>query len=379
MQQADGSYAVNLDSSSIFDGGTGTADDPYQIFNAAQLAAFRNSVNSGYSYAGEYVTLTVERCVDSTPWTPIGNGTRTDSTYTGNAFQGTFDGNDKTISGLTISGTGTYAGDKAIGLFGVVAGGTVKDVTLTGISISCSDNKLAGGIAGLLCDGGVISGCKVSGSISIKDGAGGIVGRMVVSGTISDCINNADVTCTEGGVAGIVGKAYYTEPDKTMAIEGCVNNGAITNEGYHAGGISALCAANVTGCTNNGVITAGNTAGGIVAEQVNWGTVSGCTNTAPIKGDNNAGGIIGWVRYQTDTGAYAKSSKISVLNNTNSGIIATKTGSVLSGGLGWGGIVGTVYNAAYVFGNKNTAPSITGGTFGGRYCRQPAGKRRQSV
>ena len=349
--------ALNTDA---FAAGTGTEADPYVIKTEAQLRAFAADVNAGHSYAGKYIQLG-DNVTLTKEWTPIGNGARNGSAYTGNAFKGTFDGNGKTISGLKIT---TGSGDNAIGLFGVVAGGTVKDLTLADISINVSDNELAGGVAGLLCDNGLISGCTVSGVISIKDGAGGIVGRMVISGTVSGCTNNASVTCSAGGAAGIVGKAYYTQPDKTMTIENCINNGAITNPGYHAGGISALCAANVTSCTNNGLITAGNTAGGIVAEQVNWGTVSGCTNTAEIKGDNNAGGIIGWVRYQTDTTSYAKSDTISVLNNTNNAVITTKTENKSAGGLGWGGIVGTVYNAALVSGNENTASSITGGTFG---------------
>ena len=363
QQNTDGTWGVTQSGNRVFSSGIGTEGDPYLIDSVEVLKAFRDSVNAGTDYQGQYIEL-AEGTYDlsgETNWEPIGNGSRDDSFYTGNAFKGNFDGNGQTIKGLKIT---SGSGNTAIGLFGVVAGGTVKDLKLDGVSINVSDNKLAGGVAGLLYDDGTVSGCTVSGNISIKDGAGGIVGRMVVSGTISDCTNNAAVTCTEGGAGGIVGKAYYTQLDKTMTIEDCQNTGNITNPDYHAGGISALSAANVTGCTNSGVITAGNTAGGIVAEQVNWGTVSDCTNTAVIKGDNNAGGIIGWVRYQTSKADYAKSARISVLNNTNSGVITTKTEDKSDGGLGWGGIVGTIYNTGYVSGNTNNAPSITGGTFG---------------
>ena len=362
QKNADGTWGVTQSGNRVFSSGIGTEGDPYMINSVDVLKAFRDSVNAGTDYQGQYIEL-AEGTYDlsgETDWTPIGNGSRNGSGYTGDAFKGTFDGNDQTIKGLKIA---SGDGDKAIGLFGVVAGGTVKDLKLDGVSIDVSNNKLAGGVAGLLCDDGTVSGCTVSGRISIKDGAGGIVGRMVVSGTISGCTNNASVTCTDGGAGGIVGKAYYTQQDKTMTIEDCQNTGNITNPVYHAGGISALSAANVTDCTNSGVITAGNTAGGIVAEQVNWGTVSDCTNTAEIKGDNNAGGIIGWVRYQTSKANYAKNARISVLNNTNSGVITT-TENKSEDGLGWGGIVGTIYNAGYVSGNTNTASSITGGTFG---------------
>lgn len=339
--------------------GSGTEAAPFQISTAEQLMVLRARVNGGNSCQGEYYKLT-DNITLTGEWAPIGDGERSGAGYTGNAFKGTFDGAGHTITGLAITSDASYKDDKAIGLFGVVAGGTVKNVILKDVNINCPSNELAGGVAGLLCEDGTISGCQVSGSVSIKDGAGGILGRMVVSGTVENCVNNATVTCTAGGAAGVVGKAYYTQPEKTMTITGCTNNGTITNNDYHAGGISALCAANVSGCVNKGEIVAGNTAGGIVAEQVNWGTVSGNTNSAAITGGNNAGGIVGWVRYQTDTTSYAKSGTISVLNNTNSGEIK-KSGT--DAGLGWGGIVGTVYNAGLVSGNENTAPFISGGTF----------------
>lgn len=360
LESTEGNYSAVPGGSSTFAGGSGTQTDPYLIRTADQLKAFRDKVNSGKTYAGQYIKLDADIALDATSWTPIGNGERSGNGYSGNAFLGSFDGAGKTISGLAITGTDNYAGDKAIGLFGVVAGGTVENVILTDVSINVTDNKCAGGVAGLVCNNGVIRGCQVSGSVSILDGAGGIVGRMVVSGTIENCVNHAAVTTAEGGAAGIVGKAYYTKNDMTMTIKDCVNTGAITNAAYHAGGISALCAANVSGCSNSGAITAGSTAGGIIAEQVNWGTVSGNTNTGAVKGDVNAGGIVGWVRYQTSS--YEKSDVISVLDNVNRGTIGTMT-TGKTGGLGWGGIVGGIYNAALVSGNENTAPSITGGTF----------------
>ena len=337
-------------------------DASYTLTTAKQLAGLAQLVNEGNTFAGKTVTLAAPVDLSEAQWVPIGAGERSGSSYNTSkpSFQGTFDGGNNAISGLTITGSGTYGGDMAIGLFGVVAGGTVKNVNLTDAKIACDDNELAGIVAGLLCNDGVISGCQVSGTVSVKDGGGGILGRMVVSGTVDGCVNNANVVCTAGGAGGIVGKAYYTQPDKTMTISNCTNNGFVSNVQYHAGGICAFSAANVTGCTNNGAVSAGNTAGGIVAEQVNWGTVSGNTNTKDINGGNNAGGIVGWVRYQMDTNAYAKSDKIQVLNNTNSGAIL---GGIGTSGLGWGGIVGTVYNAAYVSGNTNNAPSVTGGTF----------------
>ena len=103
--------------------------------------------NGGEAYEGKTVTLTAPLDLSGSDWTPIGNGTRSGSGYTGNAFKGTFDGGKNTISGLTISSGAEAAG---VGLFGVVDGGVVKDVTLTNVSINATSCKNVGAVAGVL-------------------------------------------------------------------------------------------------------------------------------------------------------------------------------------------------------------------------------------
>ena len=110
-------------------------------------------------------------------------------------------------------------------------------------------------------------------------------------------------------------------------------------------------------CESKPVVTTGNTAGGIVAEQTNCGTISGCKNSGAIQGKSNAAGIVGWVRYQNNAAAYQRSSTVVVSGNNNSADI-TNTGT-----LACGGIVGNAFNRIEVTGNENTAASITGTTF----------------
>lgn len=332
----------------------------YYIANDTDLKAFRNKVNDGNTFAGKTIQLTDSIDLKNEEWTPIGNGSRSDSTYTGKAFKGIFDGKDKSISNVTITETTANASD-AIGLFGVVDGGTVKNVTLN-VNINVANNELAGGAIGLLVNDGTAEKIHVTGNVKAADGVGGIVGRMLISGTIKECLNEAVVNAAKdgSGSGGIVGKAYYTATGKTMNIQDCENRGSIT-AAYCAGGIAGLSAANVSGCTNSGSVTAGNHAGGIVGEQTNYGAVSGNTNSAAVIGKTTAaGGIIGWVRYQTNESAYPNTALITVTGNTNSGSIGNEGGA---GKLGYGGIVGTLYNQGTVSGNTNNAPTITGGTF----------------
>ena len=78
-----------------------------------------------------------------------------------------------------------------------------------------------------------------------------------------------------------------------------------------------------------------------------------------------AGGIVGWVRYQKNA-SYTKNAPVMIQNNQNSGAIAA-TGDA---GLGSGGIVGNIYNAAVVTGNENRGASIKGGNI----CRRRGGR-----
>ena len=350
----------------IFASGAGTVIVPYIIEDIGQLEAFRGSVNSGKTYAGQFVTLTSSLTLPSTSWDPIGNGTKNDSSYTGAAFKGTFNGGGNTISGLTISGS-TSNEDNAIGLFGVVSGGTVENFTLEDVNINVTGGECVGGAVGLMVDGSVVRDVAVNGSLTAVRGLGGIVGRMTVSGLIENCVNNATVAGTStgsGNVGGIVGAAYYTDEDVEMYIVNCQNHGAISNNKLGVGGIAGLSAANVWGCYNDGTVTgAGASIGGIVGEQQNAGSISDCTNTANVTSNGNGadygtGGIVGWVRYNGELtpGSYLRHEIIEISNNLNTGSVTSTVASA-------GGIVGHLHNAGVVTGNENRADTISSVNF----------------
>ena len=342
-------------------GATQSVDDvnTYYVSSDADLMAFRNRVNAGNNFAGKTIELTKDILLTE-EWTPIGDGSRNGSSYTGKAFKGTFDGKGKSISNVKITQNTANASD-AIGLFGVVDGGTVKNVTLN-VNIDVANNESAGGAIGLLVNNGTAEKIHVTGNVKAADGVGGIVGRMLISGIIQECVNEAVVDAGKAGsgAGGIVGKAYYTAIGESMNIQDCDNRGSITAI-YCAGGIAGLSAANVADCENSASVTAGNHAGGIVGEQTNYGAVSGNTNSADIIGKNTAaGGIVGWIRYQNNDNAYPNTALITVTGNTNRGNVGKGDGT---GNLGYGGIVGSLYNQGTVSGNTNNAPTITGGTF----------------
>ena len=349
--------------SAVFASGAGTESEPYLIANAGQLAAFRDAVNAGNDYAGEYIALGSDVDLEDAEWTPIGVGTRKSSGIAEGStpFAGTFDGAGHVISGLKIAST--QGADFAIGLFGILDGATVKNLTVTDAEVTVPQSELAGILCGMMANDATASGVSVSGSVSGKAGVGGIAGRMTLSGAIENCENSASVAAADGvgNAGGIVGAAYYTTPTGRMAVTGCRNSGSISGTDC-IGGIAGLSAAFVSNCENSGAIAGTSySVGGIVGEQKNYGAVSGCTNSGAVSTSNagayGIGGIVGWARYDGAAPAYAASAPITVTGCANSASV--------QGGSCAGGIVGTFYNAGTVSGNTNTAASITSSSFAG--------------
>ncbi len=174
-----------------FAGSGTTADDPWQISKASDLNLLAKCVNIGkYDFKGEYLKQTddinMETVTDFLPIGCLANGTLAIG------FNGSYDGNDKTISKLTFS-SAVDPGDTSIpvpvGLFGrVVASATISNVNLS--ECVFDDAKL------------------VANNIKV-DGVGGIAGWLEKGSTISNCtVSNSDISGSDDGcaVGGIVGK-----------------------------------------------------------------------------------------------------------------------------------------------------------------------------
>ena len=173
----------------IYDSNTNT----YTVYNADGLMNIAELVNGGKTD----INITLDKNIDLTGkvWTPIG-------TDYDNAYTGTFDGSGHTITGLTVTTNDEYAG-----LFGYLsnfnnAAGTVKNVVMDGIQITCNHRSgYAGGVVGY--SWGTIENCSVSGSVSATVSVGGVVG-VQRDGSITGCSSSATVkgTLYVGGVAG---------------------------------------------------------------------------------------------------------------------------------------------------------------------------------
>lgn len=196
---------------------------PSIISNAAELKAFAESVNRGYTYAGETVVLNADIDLSGVEWTPIGGLV----SYPSVTFAGTFDGNNHTISNLTT--TDFTVNHATAGFFGSITG-TIKNLTLTNVNITSS--HYAGGIVGYSSNKGTstITNCHVNG--------GTITSTPEYTGTTDDSTNGYDNGDKVGGIIG-----YMVAGDK---VENCsVSN--VTIKAYRdLGGIAGYAAGTVT-------------------------------------------------------------------------------------------------------------------------------------
>ncbi|MBQ7543206.1 MAG: hypothetical protein IJT44_13040 [Clostridia bacterium] len=249
-------------------GGTATpsmnAEGYYLIDSGEKLAWFSNRVNSGYPSIKAKQTTNLD--MGSRPFTPIGTSTQ--------KFKGVYNGGGYTISNLKVTGS-----EEGRGLFGYIAAtattqttydtngdpvtetvytpAEINDVVLTGAVIEGSKN--IGGIAGV-SEGGAISGCRVSGTVTCTGpNAGGIVGNNTLEGTVLNCENNAAVSGTLR-IGGIAGYCF-----SNTSVNGCCNTGAISGASYVGGIIGTASGSEVTHSYNKGAITASNNScGGLV-------------------------------------------------------------------------------------------------------------------
>lgn len=272
-----------------------------KIYTAKDLARFAKGVNNDWSesYIGKYKSATIKLMADidlsAHYWTPIGSGS--------NPFQGTFDGNGHTISGLYISTTGMYdAEDKfgkvsgnfsfensnynvAIGLFGYTNGASISNFTLKSGRIYLYGDETTnrhgsfltddtfghvGAAVGLLSGGYIANvtnkGVAIYYSQSIDDGflwwdvpifksmnVGGLVGTMITTSSYcSGNQSNANITidCPNGlheifdklrvgGIAGYASMVYNCYSNSTISIEHS-SGGSVAKSGYYAGLVGEL-------------------------------------------------------------------------------------------------------------------------------------------
>ena len=303
MAQSDGSTVTNAWGLK----GTGTEADPYLVSTAADFKAMAEKCNAKHKGTGEYFKMTNDIDFGGSADNPVqlpaigkdGNAQIAKIAY---GFDGSFDGDGHTISGIYHTESDNNAKGKYNGLFGCIdKNGVVKDIIFSKNNYITGYNYV-GSIVSL--NMGIIENCTNYADITATGfAAGGICGFMVNGcGTIKDCENYGDVKAMTYA-SGICGGSQSGKSITTYnyLIENCTNSGNLsTTNGVGSAGIAGSYSGAVKNCTNSG--NADDTQGTSKSKLYTAGIVScasfavdidGCTNSGSISGVKNVGGIVG--------------------------------------------------------------------------------------
>lgn len=306
--------------------GSGTADDPYQISTAAQLAGIAKS-SQATTYGGTrdvYYKQMSDINLAGRYWTPIScNG----------GFRGIFNGNGFTISGMFVEGN--IQG----GLFDYIWIGELQNITLKDSVIKTEANN-SGGLVCTLEWGKVIncsSDCQVyyvGSLVEVGISYGGIVGKATYGSVIQNCINYGNIKAINnvadmGGIVGWTGEDDGTTgPVKVM---NCINYGTVESGGNYIGGIAGSIndGTIIDGCHNYGkVIAAEHGVGGIVGYSDD-SNIRNCIQNSMVSSKEYVGGILG--------SSWSESGTTSIENCSINGLLyidSTEQTSYVGGVLG---------------------------------------------
>lgn len=210
------------------DGGgeSGTAEDlgyfiqddgSYTVYNANGLLAWNKAVQSDLSLN---CTLTADINLTGTTWTPIGSGFSSNTGY-----QGTFDRQGHSITGLSIT-TNSTDGGNAVLFDGIGSNGTVKN-----LQVEVNYNVQQGVASGIVnVNYGTITACSVTGDIAARTSdIGGIA--SINNGSIIGCWFDGNLTTNyvEGGIA-----AYNYGTITACFYGGNAGQGVYSNQGETA-------------------------------------------------------------------------------------------------------------------------------------------------
>ena len=287
--------------------GTGTEDDPYIIEYPCQLDMLALMVNRGDDYTDKYfklgndITYSYEGYGPTeSNFTPIGTIEFDANAIGGNelggggqpvpiikSFNGTFDGNGKTISGIRLYTNGGRVNDMCQSIFNIVgSSGVVKNLTVEDTKITAPMG--GGGIAGIV-NGGLIENCISYADINVNKpfmgqgmGIAGGIADQTQGGRISDCTSYATITIadnsencqTVGGVVG--GNAGYVENCHSYAS---IHIGDNSDYCYYVGGVVGEDRfGSVDNCYSYASITLGND----VYNPLGFGGISGSSEESSI-------------------------------------------------------------------------------------------------
>ncbi|KAB7774317.1 hypothetical protein CEK69_00715 [Xanthomonas sp. LMG 12462] len=332
------------------------------IGNAHQLQLMAYNMAANYSLSADIDASQTAGSNASGMWSSAGFSPVGDSN---NAFTGSLDGANRTISALTIARGGT----SYVGLFGntgaasrivnlALTGATVTGTayvggvagfnagTLSGIRVTgtmSGTGNFIGGLTGYN-NAGTITGAQTSGSVVGSGGpySGNYVGGLIgsnASGTINASSSSSTVS---GGssVGGLVGNDYQGNYSNVQASGSATSTS--TASGDHVGGlIGNANQSQIQNASASGNVTATTTHAGGLLGQASTATLTNVQASGSVSGSNYVGGLIGVANRGTITNAHATGGASGV--SYVGGLVGNLFSTSLSDAYAVGDVSGTWY------------------------------------
>jgi hypothetical protein len=238
-------------------------------------------------FRGKTVTLDADIDIGTKIWGGIGHNDTRNRAY---PFYGTFNGNNKTISGLR----GSFF--RIIGENGIVKNIAFVDLNTVSGSLwlkgamveenrgmvqNISINGIARGSSGVVDDNyGIVENCNFSGTVS-----GGIVAINRNGGVVRNCYVTGNVSAGYLETGGIV-------LENQGIVENCYSTSNVTSTSNYVGGIVGRNFSMVKNCFATGDISGDQNVGGVVGLN-SGGMIQNCYATGNVVGRQNVGGISG--------------------------------------------------------------------------------------
>ena len=252
--------------------GSGTLGEPYQIANLNNLYWLSQTTTklNKYYIQNADIDASLTSLWSDGGWICIGGS---------NAFEGSYNGNNYTIDGLTIN---RPAADHAQGFIHVTDGATIENLNLTNMDIT--GNNYVGGLAGQIGSSSIISNCSFSGSVTGTDYIGGLAGSYS-SATVSNCFS----TCTVSGedyVGGLGGRIDWG------SLNNCYSTGSVSGTNTVGGMVGLNYFATMNNNYSSGSVSGTSCVGGLVGYN-DYATMNNSYSVGSVSGTSNLGGLVG--------------------------------------------------------------------------------------
>lgn len=324
---------------SDFAGGSGTANDPYQISSDTQLVAISKYLDAHYKLTQDIDLSGYEN------WQPIGAiryGTdvnmETGEMDYEKMFSGTFDGNGKTISNVTVDAGADADMMSPGGIFSCVYKGEIKDLTVKNVTVTANAeaSMTSGGVVGYAIDA-TLDNVTVTAD---EDGRNTITGRNCIGGVAGGSENSALKNCAVSRTDIVVlgDNDFSATPGRIIQCDVAECGGSVVGGGF-GGSIEDSkaedCAITAAGNEPVGL-------GGLAGSMQCMNLVSGNTVTNVTikteKGGHAIGGLGGYAGTGddgagVDAPADAIAAPAAISDNTVTGVVINAPGATHVGGM----------------------------------------------